>query len=318
MRTGLGMRAAAQIGGYPSVPRCAEVSACDAALKRLCVCSLLLLALSGCEGCRGGKARKAREQRERLEAPRCAKAEDCGERSPCKFVDCVNEECVPLPTEQGTSCDNASVCDGVARCDGKGRCLPGAAPAIDDGNACTTDACDPVKGVSHEPIVIDDSDVCTDDACDPRTGQITHTSVNVDDGNDCTLDACDPKTGVKHAQASPYYTCDGSCREGFHPAARSVSAECGRAPALRTFCAPSCGSSFHACSAGCPPGYHSASRSVSDRCGGDVKEQIFCQKTAGDSFHTCDERCPAGYTLRAQTQGGQCGARPLMSFCAKG
>lgn len=294
------------------------MSACDAAAKTsLLICLALLFGISGCDGCRRGKA-NLRERRERADAPRCRQAADCGKSHACNFVDCVNEACVSLPAPAETSCDNATVCDGVARCDGKGGCVPGKAPAIDDGNACTTDACDPVKGVSHEPIVIDDGDVCTEDACDPRTGQITHTTAQVDDGNDCTLDTCDPKTGVAHEPSAAYHTCDGSCRAGFHPAARSASPACGSAEAVRTFCAPSCGSSFYACAGSCPAGYHAAALAMNPRCGRDAPAQAFCQKTDGSSFHTCDERCPTGYELRSQTQGGQCGTRPLMSFCVKG
>ncbi|HMY16898.1 MAG TPA: lamin tail domain-containing protein, partial [Polyangium sp.] len=66
-----------------------------------------------------------------------------------------------------------------------------------DSNACTTDACDPMTGVSHTPVNTNDSNACTTDACDPMTG-ISHTPVMIDDGNACTTDACDPMTGVSH------------------------------------------------------------------------------------------------------------------------
>jgi RHS repeat-associated protein len=45
---------------------------------------------------------------------------------------------------------------------------------LDDGDACTTDTCDPVLGILHTPIATDDSDPSTIDTCDPATGAVTH------------------------------------------------------------------------------------------------------------------------------------------------
>ncbi|WP_207217850.1 MULTISPECIES: DNRLRE domain-containing protein [Sorangium] len=48
------------------------------------------------------------------------------------------------------------------------------AGTLDDGDACTTDTCDPVLGIVHTPISTDDSDPSTIDTCDPATGAVTH------------------------------------------------------------------------------------------------------------------------------------------------
>ncbi|HSN91490.1 MAG TPA: hypothetical protein VLS93_09695, partial [Anaeromyxobacteraceae bacterium] len=48
------------------------------------------------------------------------------------------------------------------------------------------------------PHAIDDGDACTVDACDPATGAVTHDPVPVDDGVACTVDACDPVAGIWH------------------------------------------------------------------------------------------------------------------------
>ena len=40
----------------------------------------------------------------------------------------------------------------------------------DDGDACTTDTCDPVEGCLHLPVACDDSEACTVDLCDPDVG----------------------------------------------------------------------------------------------------------------------------------------------------
>jgi glucose/arabinose dehydrogenase len=69
--------------------------------------------------------------------------------------------------------------------------------SVDDGNACTVDACNPATGaVTHTPVAVDDGNACTVDACNPATGAITHTPVAVDDGVACTADACNPATGA--------------------------------------------------------------------------------------------------------------------------
>lgn len=52
-----------------------------------------------------------------------------------------------------TSCSDGNACNGVETCDGVGACTAGTPIAIDDGDACTTDACAPATGaVSHTPI----------------------------------------------------------------------------------------------------------------------------------------------------------------------
>ena len=71
-----------------------------------------------------------------------------------------------------------------------------------------TECCDPATG---NTLSIDDGDACTDDACDPATGQVSHTpnydpvtkccdpdtgnTVPIDDGDACTIDTCNPATG---------------------------------------------------------------------------------------------------------------------------
>jgi hypothetical protein len=247
---------------------------------------LLAAFTGGCDGC-GRRAERrtdpgAGDERARHEVARergCTTAEECEDRDPCTKHDCVDERCEVSLVPRGTPCDDDTVCNGVALCDANGRCVPGAPPAIDDGNPCTIDTCDPVRGARHEPVPIDDFDACTLDACDGATGSITHATVAVDDGNDCTLDSCDPRTGVKHEQPQGTYTCQSLCEPGFHVASRARSSECGSPEALRSYCAPNC----------------------------------------GPSFHTCDVGCPKGYVRRGVRQGGTCGTNPpLMAFCVKG
>ena len=69
----------------------------------------------------------------------------------------------------------------------------------DDGDACTTDSCDPLTGCQHTAVDCDDGNACTTDSCDPATG-CQHTTVDCDDGDACTTDTCDPVTGCQHTQ----------------------------------------------------------------------------------------------------------------------
>src|SRR5882724_1728903 len=57
-----------------------------------------------------------------------------------------------MPAAQGLSCADGNVCNGDERCDAVGNCMSGTALAVDDGDSCTTDSCDPINGVAHTLI----------------------------------------------------------------------------------------------------------------------------------------------------------------------
>lgn len=104
------------------------------------------------------------------------------------------------------SWDPAKTCADSCHCSVSSDC--------NDGNACTSDFCDPVgagDGCSHGSLIgagmccdpadgvqlpIDDGNVCTDDSCNTATGEVTHDGpanngdACADDGNPCTLDRC--------------------------------------------------------------------------------------------------------------------------------
>jgi hypothetical protein len=271
----------------------------------------------GCGACDGCEKKKTKSSPARVKNEQCVSAEDCADDDPCTIEHCDDGDCISTPASAGTSCDNETVCDGVAKCDGKGRCLEGTAPGTDDGNACTIDHCDPITGVTHNPVPIDDFDACTEDACDAQTGTITHNSIEIDDGNDCTFDSCDKQTGVKHQQPNSTYTCASGCGPGFHAASRAKSASCGGKDALQTFCVPDCGNSFYVCDTRCPAGYHASSRAPSAQCGDAKAAQTFCQKDTGSSFYSCDANCPEGYQKKSVGNNAQCGEPPTQIFCVK-
>jgi len=103
----------------------------------------------------------------------------------------------------GTACDaDGTVCTTGDTCK-SGKCVAGAGIKCDDGNGCTTDACDPSKGCSHVPVGVAcdaDGSACTkNDIC--KGGTCTAgPAVQCDDKNPCTDDSCAPATGAcKHA-----------------------------------------------------------------------------------------------------------------------
>jgi len=112
----------------------------------------------------------------------CAGKRVCGQEglSACDAPSPAEEECNGLDDD----------CDGVTD-----------DVSCDDGNACTSDACDPVQGCQHEALTgtsCDDGDVCSlADHC--LDGECDGTLINCDDGEICTTDSCDPKGGCVYS-----------------------------------------------------------------------------------------------------------------------
>ena len=113
-----------------------------------------------------------------------------------------------------------------------------------DGNECTDDSCDPVKGCLHAPHSCDDANICTNDLCDPTPGKGCYyqmaapgtacddssvctqddscvlgkclgTAIDCDDGVKCTSDLCDAKKGCVHViDADCACNQDSQCDDG--------------------------------------------------------------------------------------------------------
>jgi hypothetical protein len=252
---------------------------------------LLLLACHAATGCRAcERDARGRRSAERLppaepvepatsaDPSECDVPADCANDAVCILPNCIAGHCVTSFAPAGASCDNDTVCDGVAKCDQAGHCVPGAAPSLDDDNACTLDSCDPSRGVTHQPVPSDDSNPCTTDACDPQTGEVTHVPVDLDDGDDCTIDSCEPERGIRHQPRSPAFTCNMSCEPGYHITSRHPAPECGGPYLLRTVCMPDCGPSYYTCDSSCPNGYRTVSKAPNSQCGTNVSLYLFCQK----------------------------------------
>ncbi len=142
----------------------------------------------------------------------------------------------PLPA--GTSCADANVCNGAEMCNGVGVCAPGTPLAVDDGNPCTTDACDPTTGVSHKPSAVgtscSDGNVCNGaETCNATASCVAGTPLVVDDGNPCTVDACSASTGVTHVPAAAGTGCsDGNACNGAEACNGSGACTAGTPPVL--------------------------------------------------------------------------------------
>ncbi|MCC6897656.1 MAG: carboxypeptidase regulatory-like domain-containing protein, partial [Polyangiaceae bacterium] len=104
------------------------------------------------------------------------------------------------PVPAGTGCDDATVCNGHESCDGAGTCQAGTPIAVDDGNECTADSCDPQAGAQHAPLTgtaCDDESACTQtDTC--QAGTCTGTNpVSCAPLDQChDAGTCNPTTGA--------------------------------------------------------------------------------------------------------------------------
>jgi RHS repeat-associated protein len=84
-------------------------------------------------------------------AETCATSANCNDGRPCTTDACNAGFCSHSTAPNGTSCADGNLCNGGETCQ-TGSCVGGTPPVVDDGNACTTDACDPMEGVTHTPI----------------------------------------------------------------------------------------------------------------------------------------------------------------------
>lgn len=132
---------------------------------------------------------------------------------------CTVDGCDPLAgcthsPGTGQPCSDDDACTSLDTCD-QGLCI-GEPVTCEDGNICTSDACDPAVGCVFTQLTgkpCDDGSVCTgDDHC--AAGQCTGTLTACTDGNPCTQDVCDPLAGCQHPPADGTMCNDGNeCTE---------------------------------------------------------------------------------------------------------
>jgi Dictyostelium (slime mold) repeat len=165
----------------------------------------------------------------------CNGAETCNATGQCQsgaplVVDdgnpCTADSCDPVrgvqntPMPAGTACADSNLCNGAETCNATGQCQSGAPLVVDDGNPCTADSCDPVRGVQNTPVpagtACADSNLCNGAETCNATGQCqSGAPLVVDDGNPCTADSCDPVRGVQNTAVAGGVACsDGNACNG--------------------------------------------------------------------------------------------------------
>jgi hypothetical protein len=92
--------------------------------------------------------------------------------------------CAQTPRPDGTVCSTACLMDATCVA---GDCIGTAVSSCDDGDPCTTDACDPLSGCVHAPAVCASDDPCNAPACDPVMGCAAHPAP---DGTACGVADC--------------------------------------------------------------------------------------------------------------------------------
>ncbi len=142
----------------------------------------------------------------------CPKVND----TKCLVNTCLKAKgtCLLKDINEGQPCDaDGSVCTSGDLC-ASGICKPGSLVDCDDGNVCTDDSCDKVKGCLHvaNEAPCDDgqgctvSDLCKDKVCTPGKAKIC------DDKDPCTQDFCDKVLGK--CNIKPVAGCGGYCGKG--------------------------------------------------------------------------------------------------------
>jgi hypothetical protein len=133
----------------------------------------------------------------------------CDDGNPCTADKCeAAKGCVALANT--VTCTDANVCTLGDVC-ADSACVPGKAKVCDDGNPCSSDFCDALKGCQHpnntapcnDGSVCTVNDLCGDGICKAGKAQACN------DGNICTDDACDKIKGCV-ALANTVTCTDGS------------------------------------------------------------------------------------------------------------
>jgi hypothetical protein len=196
------------------------------------------------------------------------KAMVCDDGNPCTQDACaVGLGCTATATS--APCSDGNVCTKTDLCAG-GVCVPGPWLDCDDGNGCTSDACDAKAGCTHTANTAgcSDGDACTvGEACQAGTCQ-GGAPQPCNDGNPCTDDSC--QGGSCKASPNKGPCSDGNaCTQGDH----CESGACAVLPVVcndgnactNDACNPAAGCQFSANTVGCDDGN---ACTVGDACAG--------------------------------------------------
>jgi hypothetical protein len=136
---------------------------------------------------------------------------------------CTTDACDPsggvthTPVATGTSCSDGNVCNGAETCNASAVCTSGTPPTTDDGNPCTTDACDPATGVTHTPVAAgttcSDGNACNGaETCNATGSCMAGTPVTCVALDQChEIGTCNASTGIC---SNPAKTNGSPCSDG--------------------------------------------------------------------------------------------------------
>ncbi|MBM4344070.1 MAG: hypothetical protein FJ100_11945 [Deltaproteobacteria bacterium] len=139
----------------------------------------------------------------------------CNDTNPCTADTCDKALGCKATNDDTLTCTDDDVCTQGDKC-AAGACKPGVLKNCDDGNACTTDSCDKIKGCQIAAFVgpCDDSngctsgDSCVNSACKAGTAKVC------DDKDGCTIDSCDAASGLCKTAPAPHVGSEGSAPDG--------------------------------------------------------------------------------------------------------
>ena len=140
---------------------------------------------------------------------------DCDDQNPCTADLCDAKLGCQHPFIGG-ACSDGDACTLGDVCK-SGSCASGVPLTCDDGNACTSDSCDPASGctaTSNDENTCTDGNLCTTgDHC--AAGVCAGASdLGCDDGNPCTADLCAPDSGCAHLPNSATCSDGNACTFG--------------------------------------------------------------------------------------------------------
>jgi MYXO-CTERM domain-containing protein len=248
--------------------------------------------------------------------PQCTQAGKCGTCLSCGLDVCS-------PSALGSACTDNNVCNGADQCNGAGQCTPkGPALVCNDGNACTTDSCDPSQGCKTAPLAngtsCSDGNACNGaETCSAGSCKTT-AALTCDDANPCTLDTCVPASGCSHTakagksceDGSPCTTGDtcnanGSC-SGSALTCEPPPSKCVDSSTSRAFTAGYCdeggGCAYTekdtACAFGCSE--------ATGLCSGDPCAEVSCKAPPGQCYVDVGECSGGTCAYAAKPKGAGC------------
>jgi len=251
----------------------------------------------------------------------------CNDGNPCTKDLCdADKGCLYQPVDG--PCDDLNPCTTGDFCS-LGKCTFKALDDCNDGNLCTTDACDPTQGCTHVPNALpcDDSSLCTlGDKCAGGECQ-PGKALACGDGNPCTDDSCNPLLGCMHVNNTA--SCDDLdpctqedvCASGSCVGSGAVGCDDGN-PCSDDFCVPMAGCSHQANTAPCNDG---SVCTVADQCkgglcipgaaltcdDGNICTKDSCDKAKGCQFLPADGPCD---DANACTQDDHCAQGKCVSL----